>query len=111
MILCGSVLEGALLGTAQANPQHFNQAKASPKDKESKVKRFTDWSLREMIDVACECRHLSVDVQKFSHALRDFRNHIHPYEQMASRFSPDHHTAKICLQVLNAAIADLSKER
>ena len=111
VILCGSILEGALLGTAQMHPQIFNQAKSSPKDKEGKVKRFTDWSLREMIDVACECRFLSVDIQKFSHALRDFRNYIHPYEQMASQFSPDHHTAKICLQVLNAAIADLSKER
>jgi hypothetical protein len=111
VILSGSVLEGALLGTAHTIPQLFNQAKASPRDKEGKVKRFTDWSLRELIDVACECRQLSVDVQKFSHALRDFRNYIHPYEQMASRFSPDHHTAKICLQVLNAAIADLSKER
>lgn len=111
VILCGSILEGALLGTAQMHPQIFNQAKSSPKDKGGKVKRLTDWSLREMIDVACECRFLSVDVQKFSHALRDFRNYIHPYEQMASRFSPDHHTAQICLQVLHAAIADLSKER
>lgn len=111
VILCGSILEGALLGVAQMNPQIFNQAKTSPKDKEGKVKRFPDWSLREMIDVACECKFLSVDVQKFSHALRDFRNYIHPYEQMASRFSPDQHTALICLQVLKAAMADLSKER
>lgn len=111
VIMCGSILEGALLGVAQMNPQVFNQAKSSSKDKEGKVKKFPDWSLREMIDVACECRFLSVDIQKFSHALRDFRNYIHPYEQMASRFSPDHHTSLICLQVLKAAIADLSKER
>lgn len=111
IILCGSILEGALLGIVQMSPQIFNQAKSSPKAKEGKVKRFTDWSLREMIDVACECGFLSVDVKKFSHALRDFRNYIHPYEQMASRFSPDHHTSLICLQVLKAAIADLSKER
>jgi len=111
VILCGSILEGALLGTVQMYPSVFNQAKSSPKDKAGKVKRFTDWSLSEMIDVACECKFLSVDVKKFGHALRDFRNYIHPYEQMASHFSPDHHTAKICLQVLNAAIADLSKDR
>ncbi len=100
-----------MLGIAQMTPQVFNQAKSSPKDKEGKVKKFPDWNLREMIDVACESRFLSVDVQKFSHALRDFRNYIHPYEQMASRFSPDHHTSLICLQVLKAAVADLSKER
>jgi hypothetical protein len=52
---------------------------------------------------------LGLDVKKFSHALRDFRNYIHPYEQMASRFNPDAHTAQICFQVLRAAISALSK--
>ena len=49
------------------------------------------------------------DVKKFSHALRDFRNYIHPFQQMASQFNPDQHTAKICWQVLQAAITQLSK--
>jgi len=36
---------------------------------------------------------------------------IHPFQQMSSRFSPDRHTAAICLQVLKAAIASLSGQR
>ena len=40
---------------------------------------------------------------------RGFRNYIHPYQQQASNFAPDEHTARICLQVLKAAIAQLSE--
>ena len=58
-----------------------------------------------------QLRALKLDVKKFSHELRDFRNYIHPYEQLASKFTPDKHTAEICLQVLKAAIADLSGGR
>ena len=54
---------------------------------------------------------LKPDVQKFSHGLRDFRNYIHPYEQLTSGFTPDEHTAKVCLQVLKAALADMAGER
>jgi len=111
IFLCGSILEGILLGVALQNPQEFNQASNSPKDKSGKVKTFHEWSLSQFIDVACELGFLKLDVKKFSHALRDFRNYIHPYQQMTSRFQPDKHTAEICLQVLKAAIACLSGER
>lgn len=108
---CGSILEGLLLGLAIAKPQQFNQAPNSPKNKDGDVKRFHDWTLAEFIDVACELGYLKLDVKKFSHGLRDFRNYIHPYEQMSSQFNPDKHTAEICLQVLKAAIASLSGNR
>jgi hypothetical protein len=112
IFLCGSVLEGLLLGTACARPREFNEAPNSPKDAASgKVKQFQDWKLSQLIDVACEVGCITLDVKKFSHALRDFTNYIHPYEQMSSRFNPDKHTARICLQVLKAAIACLSGDR
>jgi hypothetical protein len=108
---CGSILEGLLLGVAIANPRDFNQAQACPKDKTGGVKQFPDWTLANLIDVASELGYLKLDVKKFSHSLRDFRNYIHPYEQMSSGFKPDRHTAEICLQVLKAAIASLGGER
>ena len=110
IFLCGSILEGLLLAVATKNPKDFNQASCSPKDSQGKVKTFPDWTLANFIDVAHEIDYLGLDVKKFSHALRDFRNYIHPYQQMASRFNPDKHTAQICMQVLKAAIADLSKK-
>lgn len=111
IFLCGSILEGILLGIALQQPKEFNQATNAPKKKDGKVKAFQDWTLSELIDVAHGLDLLKLDVKKFSHALRDFRNYIHPYQQMASKFSPDKHTAEICLQVLKAAIASLSGDR
>ena len=107
---CGSVLEAVLLGAAQREPRKFNQSPASPKHT-GKVKQFQDWTLSEFINVAHEIGLLKPDVQKFSHGLRDFRNYIHPYQQMASGFKPDEHTAKLCFQVLKAALADVAGDR
>lgn len=111
IFLCGSVLEGLLLGTACINPQVFNQAPNSPRGSDGKVKKFPEWTLAQLIDVACEVGFLQLDVKKFSHALRDFRNYIHPFQQLSSQFNPDCHTAEICLQVLKAGIASLSGKR
>lgn len=111
IMLCGSILEGVLLGYAQQDPKRFNQSTSAPKDKTGKVKVFQDWALGNLIDVAADIGMLKLDVKKFSHSMRDFRNYIHPYEQMLSGFQPDKHTAKICMQVLNAAIVDLERGR
>lgn len=112
IFLIGSIMEGLLLGAAQTYPREFNQASCAPRDRETaRTKRFPDWTLNNFIDVAAEISILHEDVKKFSHALRDFRNYIHPYQQMASHFTPDTHTALICYQVLNAAIAQLGTYR
>ena len=109
-IMIGSILEGVLLGIATRFPKLFNSAKSAPKDRESKIiKKFYDWSLNNYIDVAYEVGILKHDVQQFSHGVRDFRNYIHPYEQMATKFSPDKQTALICFQVLKAAIYQIDK--
>jgi len=111
IFLCGSVLEAVLLGAAQKEPARFNRATASPKVKDGSVKQLHKWNLAEFIDVACEIDLLKPDVKKFSHGLRDFRNYIHPYQQMVSGFTPDEHTAKVCFQVLKAALASVAGER
>lgn len=111
IFLCGSTLEGLLLNVIMRsqNQKKFNQAKSSPKDKSGKVKKFQDWSLKDMIDVAHEVKLLDLDVKKHSHALRDFRNYIHPLAQSLSNFFPDIETAKISWQVLQAAISQIIK--
>ena len=109
VIICGSVLEGLLLGVAQAQPERFNRSSASPKSGGGKVKRFQRWSLAQLIDVACREGVLDPDVREFSHGLRNFRNYIHPYEQQAEGFEPDEDTARVCYQVLLAALADLRR--
>ena len=111
VMLCGSILEGVLLGSAQKEPARFNRSAASPKGPDGKVRRFQDWTLAHFIDVASDIGILKPDIRKFSHGLREFRNYIHPYEQLVSGFTPDEHTATVCFQVLKAALASVAGER
>lgn len=104
LFLCGSTLEGILLGLTAKHPSKFNQVKSAPKDKEDKIKLFHEWTLNDFINTAYELGFINEDVKKFSHSLRDFRNYIHPYQQLSSGFNPDEHTTKISWQVLKAAI-------
>ena len=107
VIMMGSMLEGFLMGTMQKKPQIANSASNAPK-KDGKVKHFAEWTLNDMIDVAHEIGWIQLDVKKFSHALRDFRNIIHPYQQLAFRTYPDIDTCKISWLVVQAACNDIA---
>lgn len=107
IFLCGSILEGLLLGAAVKNPKDFNTATSSPKNN-GVVRQLHEWTLAQFIDVSHEVGLISLDVKKFSHSVRDFRNYIHPYQQLSSGFNPDKHTAEICLHVVRAAVASLA---
>lgn len=107
IFLLGSTLEGLLLAFALQDQARFTSSAVAPRDKSGKIKSLHDWTLNELIDVAHDTGLLDLDVKKFSHVLRAFRNYIHPYAQMAEQFSPDGHTVAICLQVFRAAVAQL----
>ncbi|MGO2277190.1 MULTISPECIES: hypothetical protein [unclassified Psychrobacter] len=109
IIVAGSTLEGIFLGLANQYPRHFNTAKSSPKNKSGKVHELSKWSLSSFIDVAYELGLVQHDIQRFSHTLRDFRNYIHPHQQMSVGFNPREDTAKICLHVLKAAIQEVGE--
>ena len=109
LVMMGSLLEGMILGVIQKNPQIANQARSAPKDSGGKTKPFWDWSLSQMIDVAHEVRWIDLDVKRFSHSLRQFRNLIHPYEQLSTGAHPDEDTYKISWLVVQAATNDLAK--
>lgn len=110
IILIGSIMEGILLGIARIYPDRFNKCNSAPiNNNDKKVKKLSDWTLNDFINSAYELRIINEDVRKFSHVVREFRNYIHPYQQLCSKFSPDKHTALICLQVLKALISQIEE--
>lgn len=110
IFLCGSTLEGILLNIATRDPKNFSTANSCPKNpKTNKVYSLEDWKLANLIDVSAELKYINKDVQKFSHVLRDFRNYIHPYQQSIEKFDPDIETARLCYQVLNTAVVQISR--
>ena len=108
IMLCGSLLEGLLLGIAQKHPEEFNKSSSAPKNKDTgTVKPFDEWGLAQFIDAAHELGYIRWDVKKFNHALRNFRNYIHPYQQLKEDFNPDRGTARMSLTAVDVTIAYL----
>jgi hypothetical protein len=92
-------------------PKEFNQSPLSPKDYQNKIKPYHEWTLSNFIEVAYNSGILNYDVKIFNNNhLRNFRNYIHPYQQVASKFNPDIHTAKISWQVLKTAFHQITKK-
>ena len=108
IVMMGSILEGVLLHKVESNLRVANQSKSSPKDKRTgKPRPIQDWGLSTLIDVANDVGWLEGDVRRFSHALRQSRNLVHPYMERVERDRPDKDTCSISWQVVRAAVSDL----
>ncbi len=107
IILMGSILEGLLVARVQLDAGSAYQATASPKDKKGKNVAIPDWNLNSLIDVAVELDWLKRDRGKFSHALRESRNIVHPWVEVAKKANFDGATCKTCWEVLKASVGDL----
>lgn len=107
VILCGSTLEGLLYEVAKKHPAEYNRTLAAPQ-RDGKVRPLSEWSLNDLLHTSRELGVLGEDVSKFAHSVREFRNYIHPQQQVKEGFRPRPVTAQIAHQVLRAAIDDLN---
>lgn len=110
VIHSGGILETVLLEIATDHIHDFVAARAAPRNKDGSVVEVFKWKLAALIDVSKELGYIKEDVHKFCQHLRDFRNYIHPREQMARRFTPDINTAKICWHVLKGAVVQIKQK-
>lgn len=109
IILMGSILEGLLLARAQLSLSTACQASVAPKDKTGKPLAVQEWKLSALIDVAVEVGWLKTDRGKFSHALRESRNVVHPWQAVLGRTDFDEGTSKTSWSVLDSSVDDLLK--
>jgi hypothetical protein len=107
VIMMGSILEGLLLARAQLSTSLAFQSQKAPRDKTGKSPAIHDWTLSTLIDVAADLGWLKVDRSKFSHALRDSRNVVHPWQAVMTRANFDQATCKTSWHVLDASVEDL----
>jgi hypothetical protein len=107
VVLMGSILEGLLLARALLAPSEAYRATRAPRDKVGKSLAIPDWNLNSLIDVAVETGWLKTDRGKFSHALRESRNVVHPWVEVSSKANLDDSTCKTCWEVLLASVDDL----
>lgn len=109
IIMMGSLLEGMIIALVMRKPKEANQAKSSPKDTAGTVRKFPEWTLNDLISVAHDCGWIQGDIKRFAHALRDYRNLVHPLGHLKSGEDPDQDTCRICWEITKAAINDMLK--
>ncbi len=108
IFLVGSTLEGLLMELALANPTVFASSPSAPAAR-GKSKPIGEWTLAELITVSRSLGFVGEDVLKHADHVRNFRNYIHPRQQMRENFEPRMMTAQIARQVLLAALSDLNE--
>ena len=107
IILMGSILEGLLLARAQLSASVAYQSPHAPSGKDGRAIAIQNWTLNTLIEVAADVGWIKTDRGKFSHALRDSRNVVHPWQAVTSRANFDDATCKTSWSVLDASVSDL----
>jgi hypothetical protein len=106
IVMMGSILEALILSRALLSPETTYRASKAPK-KNGKSPAIQDWNLNQLVDVAVEVGWLKTDRGKFSHALRESRNVVHPWVEVSTKANFDEATCKTSWEVLKASVDDL----
>jgi len=93
----------SLLSGLLANETSAKAAKSAPKEP-----NITRWDLSNLLAVSVELGLVTTGVEKLSHSLREYRNLVHPGNELRNKLSFDAEEAKIAVEVLNIVHRDLS---
>ncbi|SEP05853.1 hypothetical protein [Actinacidiphila rubida] len=97
IIMLGSLLEGVLLTVIEER----NASLLRGKD--------PDYiGLKALIDICHQADWIDVDVERFSQALREYRNFVHPRREFREAHTPDRDTLTVSWHVVNSALNDLA---
>ncbi len=103
IILCGGSIEAILTDLLLSNKTTAITAKSAPKEND-----ITRWEFSKLIEVAVELKFVSPGIQKLSHSLREYRNLVHPSNEIRKQLSFNTEEAKIAIEVLHILHRDLS---
>ncbi len=104
IILCGGSIEAILTDLLLTNKTAAMSAKSAPKGHD-----ITRWDLSELIDVSVELKLVSAGMQKLSHPLREYRNLVHPGNEIRNKLDFGAEEAKIAVELLHILHRDLTR--
>lgn len=104
IILAGGAIETILEDLLL---QHESAAKTA--SKAPKKPDITGWDLADLINVCVELQFVSPGVEKLSHSVREYRNLIHPGNELRTGLTFDVEEAKIAIEVLHMIDRHLSQ--
>lgn len=109
IVMCGSVMEALLLDRLLIDETEARQSPEAPKDKAGKViKDLERWSLNSMIEVAQDLAIIAKPTRGMSHAVREYRNLIHPAVERRKKIAAEEEEARAARAALELIIKNLS---
>lgn len=95
IILAGGMIEATLTDLLITNAAKATSAKSAPKKPD-----ITKWDLADLIDVAVELSLVPPAVSKLSHPIREYRNLVHPGNELRTGLVFGREEARIAIDVL-----------
>lgn len=103
VILAGSLIEAILVDLLLANADSARASAKAPKSSD-----ITRWDLAPLIDVAIDTRLVERGVDLLSHSVREYRNLVHPGNEIRNKLTFGQEEAQIAFNVINILHRDLS---
>lgn len=105
IILAGGAIEAILLDLLRQDEPRTKAAKSAPPEPD-----LTRWDLNNLINVTVDLGLVSIGVERLSSPVREYRNLIHPGNEVRTKLTFGAEEAKIALEVLHIVHRDLSNK-
>lgn len=102
IILCGGTIE-AILTDQLLRSQLAKTSSVAPKNPD-----ITKWDLADLIKVAVDVKIVTPGIEKLSSPIREYRNLVHPGNELRNGLTFGQEESRIALEVLNIVHRDLS---
>jgi hypothetical protein len=102
IILAGGMIEAILADLLQHNSTRLKDSGKAPEEPD-----ISKWDLVDLINVAVDLSLISQGVEKLSHPIRQYRNLIHPGNEIRNKLTFDAEEARIAVEVVNIVYRDL----
>lgn len=103
IILAGGAIEATLLDLVLQDPTRARSSLKAPSHVD-----LTRWDLRDLIAVCVDLKLVTSGVERLSSPVREYRNLVHPGNELRSKLVFGAEEARIALEVLNMVHRDLS---
>ena len=104
IVLAGSAVEAMLLDALLAREDSAKASSKAPKDDPD----ITHWGLVYLINVAVDLELVDAGASKLSHPLREYRDLVHPGNEIRNKLRFDAEEARIALNVVDIVHRGLS---
>jgi len=108
IILSGSSVEAILFDLLKQNEVEAMKASSAPKHK-GKVLPIEEWRLNSLIDTSWSLKLITKSVIALSHSAKEFRNLVHPIEEIKGNYKLEKEEAENAFIILKTLIRDLKK--